>query len=441
MNNNQSSQPLQAPSSSRHASQRNSPPPAAPPHVLLDAYLTAAVSIEGQRLSQLASEIASGLNPMTRQDAAQRRLEIIVNLLANVIAAPADRPCIAVPLGNAKLTRYDRREIISAQLKPTISELERVGLFIIHPAHFHKRRTVLEATPKLMGLLGSHQITTQSLARAPHEELILLRRRKAKNDEYADSLTDDREFIDYADSDTADLERNRMRRLNKFLASANVRIEGEGNPPPFKPFVRIFASQGLSETLSLHGRLYRGQVGGWRQELSKSARHRIRIDGESVASIDFSSIHIHLAYAEAKAQVPEGDLYAIEGLDPVHRPAVKIVMSAMLSRTGDMKQLPPDARKLLPKEWTAKRMVTVIKQRHAPIAHLFGIDLGMTLLFRDSEILLAVLERLVERKIIALPLHDAIIVQHSAIEAAMQVMDNVTRELVGYALPLKVERY
>jgi hypothetical protein len=182
-------------------------------------------------------------------------------------------------------------------------------------------------------------------------------------------------------------------------------------------------------------------VGGWHQGLAKSERHRIRINGESVASIDFSSMHIHLAYAEAKAIVPEGDLYAIEGLNPMHRPAIKIVVSAMLSRKGDMKQLPPDARKLLPKGWTANRIVAAIKERHAPIAHLFGIDLGMSLMFRDSEILLAVLERLMERKIVALPLHDAILVQHLAIKVAEQAMGDVTRELVGHALPLKVERH
>jgi hypothetical protein len=378
---------------------------------------------------------------MTRQDAAQRRLEIIVTLLANVIAAPIERPCIAVPISNAKLTRYDRRDIISSQLKPTVLELAGAGLFIIHPAHFHKRRTVLEPTRKLMGMLAEHKVTTQGLARAPCEEMILLRRRKAKNDTFADSLSDDGEFIDYEDCDAADLERNRMRRLNKLLSGADVRIEGEDHPPPFKPFVRIFASHGAVESFSLHGRLYRGQVGGWHQGLAKSERHRIRINRESVASIDFSSMHIHLAYAEAKAKVPEGDLYAIEGLDPMHRPAIKKVVSAMLSRKGDMKQLPPDARKLLPKDRTASRIVAAIKERHAPIAHLFGIDLGMSLMFRDSEILLAVLELLIERKIVALPLHDAVIVQRSAIEAAKQAMDSVTRELVGYALPLKLELY
>jgi hypothetical protein len=442
VNSNPSSQPPKAPLAVHHTSQRNPPPPEAPPHVLLDAYLTAAVSTEGQRLRQVASNIAADLNPMKRQDAMQRRLEIITTLLANVIAASIKRPCIAIPLSNAKLTRYDRREIISAQLKPTVLELERVGLFTIHPAHFHKRRTVLEPKPKLLALLTAHHVTTLSLARAPNEELILLRRRKAKNNEFADSPSDDGEFIDYADSDSADLERNRMRRLNKFLASADVRIEGEDQPPPFKPFVRIFASHGLSETFALHGRLYRGQVGGWHQGLAKSERHRIRINGESVASIDFSSIHIHLAYAEAKTQVPEGDLYAIEGLDPIqHRPAVKIVMSAMLARKGDMKQLPHDARILLPKDWTASRIVAAIKHRHGPIANLFGIDLGISLMFRDSKILMATLEQLVDKKIVALPLHDAIIVQQSEIEKAKQVMQDVSNVLLGYAVPLKVERY
>ena len=116
-------------------------------------------------------------------------------------------------------------------------------------------------------------------------------------------------------------------------------------------------------------------------------------------------------------------------------------MSAMLARKGDMKQLPHDARKLLPKDWTAKRIVAAIKAHHAPIAHLFGIDLGMSLMFRDSEILMSVLEQLMDRKIVALPLHDSVTVQISAVETAMRVMQDVTRDLVGFPLPLKVEAY
>ena len=111
----------------------------------------------------------------------------------------------------------------------------------------------------------------------------------------------------------------------------------------------------------------------------------------------------------------------------------------MLARKGEMKQLPHDARKLLPKDWTAKRIVTAIKARHPAIAHLMGIDLGMSLMFRDSEILMAVLEQLADRNIVFLPVHDSVLVKQAAVETVVRVMQDVTRNFVGFPLPLKVE--
>jgi hypothetical protein len=113
---------------------------------------------------------------------------------------------------------------------------------------------------------------------------------------------------------------------------------------PFKPFRRIFATGGPNGFDS-HGRLYGGHIGGWHQGLSKEKRHLICINGEPVADLDYSSMHPRLAYAEAGAEPPQGDLYAIPGLE-AHRDGVKAAMSAMISRKGDLKRLPSEIRKL-----------------------------------------------------------------------------------------------
>jgi hypothetical protein len=120
---------------------------------------------------------------------------------------------------------------------------------------------------------------------------------------------------------------------------------------------------------------------------------------------------------------------------------VKIVISAMLSRTGDLKRMPEDARPLLPREWTGQRIAQVITKHHAHIAHLFGKDKGLHYMWQDSEILMAVLTRLMHKDIPALPMHDGIMVQASAKDVAVRVMKEATLDLLGVALPVSLKEF
>ncbi len=282
--------------------------------------------------------------------------------------------------------------------------------------------------------------------------MILLRQRKARNASENDdddgasepfTATNNQvgSLIDYPDDcPEANALRTSLRRYNEFLFKSDIRVMGIDNPPPPKPFKRIFATSGPIQ-FNLHGRLYAGQVGGWHQGLPKAQRNLIRINGEIIVEIDWQSLHLRLAYVEAQCSPPNGDLYAIPGLEP-YRPALKIVCSAMLSISGELTKLPPSVREAspdLPKQWTARRIAQAVKQHHAPIAHLFGKDRGIAYMNKDAGMLMRVLTRLMDRGLPALPLHDAILVQQSAKDIAIATMQEASRELLGVELPVSLK--
>jgi DNA-binding MarR family transcriptional regulator len=421
-----------------------------PEAILFDVWLTSASEPHGLPLVALVSEITFNHMPKARTDASNRRTEIIQTIIANFLTTSP--PTIAVPQGRLKASRYDRPAITGRQLKPTLDELEASGLIIRTPAIFKQRRTTIAPTPMLTELIAKHQVTNQSITRLPDEEVIILKRRKARTatvssddddgeEQFISNNQDNTTLIDYPDDcHEANALRSQLRAFNTFISKSDIRIEGITQPPrPFKPFVRYYASSGPI-VFNSHGRLYSGQVGGWHQALSKEDRKHIRINGESVIETDYSNLHIQLAYREARCTPPSGDLYAIKGLE-AFRPAVKIVVSAMLSRIGDLKKLPSNARELLPRAWTGKRIAQSIREHHEPIAHLFGQDKGMQYMWQDSEILIEVLTRLMRKGFPCLPLHDSIIVQESVRDLAQSIMQEVSLELIGVALPVGTKTY
>lgn len=449
----QPSRPRIEPASASPPKPRRGGREALPDAILLDPWLTTAPLPQGQPLASLIHDLAPRL-PKARADAAQRQLAVLSCLLANFIAThPFSPPAIAVPQAKLKATRYDNAVITGRQLKPVIDALEAAGMIVRSPAIYKQARTTIQPTARLVALMAAHKVNTASIIRLPGEEVILLRKRKARNASERDDGNDGADepftatnnqvgsFIDYPDEcPEAKTLRTELRRYNEFLFKSDIRVMGIDNPPPPKPFKRIFATSG-PEQFNLHGRLYAGQVGGWHQGLPKAERHLIRINGESIVEIDWQSLHLRLAYVEAQCSPPDGDLYAVPGLEP-YRPALKIVCSAMLSIAGELTKLPPSVREAspdLPKQWTARRIAQAIKQHHAPIAHLFGKDRGIAYMNEDAEMLMRVLTSLMGRGLPALPLHDAILVQQSAKDVAIATMQEASRELLGVKLPVSIK--
>ena len=73
-------------------------------------------------------------------------------------------------------------------------------------------------------------------------------------------------------------------------------------------------AQAVSADRVLHGRWYAVGAEGVYQGMSKDERARITINGESVAEVDIHASQLSIAHGLLGLPLPEGDLYAIDGL-------------------------------------------------------------------------------------------------------------------------------
>lgn len=192
------------------------------------------------------------------------------------------------------------------------------------------------------------------------------------------------------------------------------------------------------------GRLY----DGFWETMPKENRSRVRIDGQPIAVVDYGQMHLRLAYARAGKQPPPGDLYDLTGEDhlrddwPTLRVARKRLVSALITAKGPLKQWPGSPRERqqirasFPAGTKPRYAMNAIKQHHhAVAAEWFENGRNLMLHRIESNILVTVLWRLAKRNIIALPIHDSVIVRHDLAEIAQRIMEE---EADG--IPAKIER-
>jgi hypothetical protein len=164
------------------------------------------------------------------------------------------------------------------------------------------------------------------------------------------------------------------------------------------------------------------------------------IEGEPHADLDFKNLFARLAYIHAglPPPSPRDDLYAVPGFED-HRRGIKLVTSAMLFSCTRLKRLPRDAKPHLPSGTTAATVRSAILSRHPALASTFEKGVGFSLMFTESQILVAVLLSLYRRGITALPMHDGIMVPRSKSAVAQRTMIAVAKKQTGYPLPVEAE--
>ena len=124
--------------------------------------------------------------------------------------------------------------------------------------------------------------------------------------------------LDYKDTRDTKRWRREMRAINAWLAAAPItitedhrriiRLDKEGQP--IEPYRRTLRRIFNNEDWNAGGRLY----DGFWMTMERTERFRtIRIAGEEIANVDYSSLFPRLAYARAQAEQPDGDLYDVTG--------------------------------------------------------------------------------------------------------------------------------
>lgn len=438
----QSGKPRTVPQGSEDAEEDDNAKP--PPSTFHDAYLKP----QGDALQSLTEQILEKLAQTSprpqRRDAAARRDTVIANITANLASLvltanhePGRR--LAISTAKDKPTRYDRKDWPQGIVSGTLDAMTDAGLIIRHRSLPRARQTTIEPTAAFTDLLSSHGVTLGDIGRDPGAESIWLMARTGEKG-WADS-PNPKERCDYEDTSASRAYRLEMEAINAHLNTAEITLHGASQGPAF--LRRIFLLRHESEpgqprrsrsrNFSLNGRLF----GGFWENLSRHHRHGLRIEGEDVADLDFTAMFVNLAYARQALDLPSPEeAYRIPGLEK-HRDGAKMGLISLLSRRGPMRQLQPDLKALLPDGWTARKFSDAAAAHHPAIVDLFGKDIGVELMFTESQILVQLLRRLNVAGITALPMHDGVMVPASRRADTLDAMREASERVTGIALPAR----
>ncbi len=179
------------------------------------------------------------------------------------------------------------------------------------------------------------------------------------------------------------------------------------------------------------GRFY----GGWWQNVPRQHRQWLTIDWWPTAEVDFSNMQIVMLYAMEGMKL-EGDAYQIDGIDQRYRPLIKKTLLKVINAPGRMEAPRKDA---LPKGWNWKQLVEAVEAHHAPIAKHFRTGVGVRLQRTDSDIAEAVMLTMMERKKLALPIHDSFVVKLGQENELKDVMIREFTERMGQEIDVKAD--
>jgi len=292
-----------------------------------------------------------------------------------------------------------------------------------------KQPTTIRATPRLSRHLPLGMTDLNAFHREEEPELIILKPEK-DGDGRAPP-------VDYKDTARTTKWRREMRAINAWLAAApitvmennyrTIRLDNGGQP--IEPYRRTLRRIFNNDDWNAGGRLF----GGFWMTMERTERFDlIRIAAEEIANVDYSSLFPRLAYAGARAEQPDNDLYDVMG-DGACRDGWKALINATLFATKPLGGWPTDAREELPQGMKLRDAVATIKRKHAPIAKLFERGLGFGLMRHESDMLVAVVTALFKNGVTALPLHDSVLVARSHAETAKRFMEQEFKHRTGAA--------
>jgi hypothetical protein len=187
------------------------------------------------------------------------------------------------------------------------------------------------------------------------------------------------------------------------------------------------------------GRLY----GAWWIGIPGHIRKRITINGEPTVELDYSGCAIRMLHHERGNECPDDPYFlraiaAVEvktGKRPGHyRDAIKALTQARINgnnRDKDMMCDLPGGISFSP-HFKRNEVTAMIEAKHEAIADAFGSGAGIRLQRKDSDLALGIVTALMEKGIVALPIHDSFIVDAIHRDALFHEMKDQYRAMFGY---------
>ena len=368
----------------------------------------------------------------------ERTLEAILCDLCTVELEP-HKDSIHLPLSNKVLRSKSRYK--GTALGKTLPDILKVmsapemGFVVLEKGHSTFKivgdelnvafaggqQSILKAGPKLLSRIERFGITRDDLWHAAEEELLILRAPKR----HANSSA---EYQEYEDDEATLALRQQMTDINAWLDTADITCSLPQADPAQRRLRRIFNNADFAQG----GRLY----GGFWQPMSSDARQEhILIEGDCCVELDYGQMSLLLLYARAQAQdhVPSGDLYDLSehGIPVTCRPGIKKVMQAIINSPKVPRRLPKGSREHFPSRINLRDILSAVEKKHPVIFPLMTSGIGMQLFRKESDILVEVLEALRSQAIVALPVHDAVIVMEEHKQTTITIMKKVFKDHTG----------
>lgn len=287
-------------------------------------------------------------------------------------------------------------------------------------------RSVIRAGWRIKDRIDSNGLTLNDFSTGLDQELIILKKEK-------DDLFDKGKWLSYKDTDKTAADRAKLRQINQWLQLADIsiiNISGSANVDPSNRLLRrIFNNSRFDQG----GRLF----GGFWQNMRKEDRQdQILISDMDIVELDYGQIAVGIMYGVVGIIPTFKDAYEIPGLEG-RREGVKKILNAMTQSKKPLSRFPQGSKKYFKNSILKISDVSeLIKNFHKPIAHLFHTDQGMNNQYQESEIMVEVLLKLINKNITALPIHDAILVAEIDASKAKRVMRSVFKSWAGFDIPV-----
>jgi hypothetical protein len=287
-------------------------------------------------------------------------------------------------------------------------------------------QSVAWPTDYLMALVGPLIDVDEQRTLSSLEETIVLRDRQDKRD------------LDYDDTVETTTMRGQLATVNDELAKLEVRSGGIKVHIPVGR--RIF-----NGSFERGGRFYCHGPSFQNMPTEERRNLELVIDGiaHQMVEIDYSNLHIEMAYRESRKRMRARDQYGIEGFDrALVKVAVNTVLNARTQHCGVLavadelfhnrelraaSRIAGNSRSEC--RGLAKKVVAAIMQKHRRIGRYFGSDCGARFQRRDSDMATQIMLRMIRRtRRCPLPVHDSFLVADIDTEALVETMREVAEE-------------
>lgn len=250
---------------------------------------------------------------------------------------------------------------------------------------------------------------------------------------------EDRKNVPYRNTQDTKKMEEVVRNLNRLNESVQIR---DGNGDILTNFYcRIF-----NESFDYGGRFYKADILAIKNKVT-SARLDITIDGQSVVEIDFSNLHFRIAAALESIDYQEIPTDVYSGIledesNYVDRRIVKLAVNIMFNCYNEdsaERAINLEINKLTKEEKSiytlgrAKSVMLLVFDAYPDFIELFcnKSSYGRILQNADSHLANDILEKMIEKGIPCLPVHDSFIVQAKHLDILCSAMGDCFRKRFG----------